>query len=136
MAKMDKTPNNRQNKFRQNMKESGRCQRSFFLTAEAMEAIYKHKEKIDAPSLNHALEHMLTSLLTMEVETEDKNLEDKAQVDRRNEIVEQAKRVSGAFRERESTSSMKENEKVWINESIKLALLIGPSKPILKEPLP
>ena len=132
---MDKTPNNRQNKFRQNMKESGKCQRSFFLTAEAMEAIYRHKEKIGAPSLNHALEHMLTSLHIMAAETEDKISEDKVQADRKNEIVEQAKRVSDAYRQSEFTWS-NEDGKVWGAESRKLAMLIDPSSPIPKKRLP
>lgn len=61
---MDITNENRQQKFRDRMKESGKKQRVFFLSDEAMDALKKRKSDTQAPSLNHALESLLISLGT------------------------------------------------------------------------
>ena len=135
---MDSTLNSRQQKFRQGMKEAGKRQRSFFLTEQAMEALQQYKENIQAPSLNHALEHMLTSI-AMSLETADQISQNHEpahqQNDRLNAIAAQAQCTSEAFREAQRTLS-NESGKRWKSESAKLALLIDPSKPIAKKPLP
>lgn len=126
---MGNTTNNRQRKFRQAMKDEGKTQRSFFLTDKALEAIQQHKEKIQASSINHALEHILTSLI-VDVVAENEILKG-----RQDAIIAQAKRVADAYRKKEQTYAG-EDGVAWGTESRNLALLIDPSRPIAKRPLP
>ena len=64
---MNDSTDKRQEKFRAKMKESGKRQRTFFLSDEAMDSLKKCKEESNAPSINHALEFMLTKLSTPEL---------------------------------------------------------------------
>ena len=59
---MDWTNDERQKKFREQMKEAGKKQRTFFLSENGMDAIKKFKENAGLPSLNHALEELLISI--------------------------------------------------------------------------
>lgn len=58
---MDNTTDSRQQKFRDKMKTEGKKQRVFFLSDDAMDSIKNQKAKTNAPSLNHALESLLTN---------------------------------------------------------------------------
>jgi len=131
---MDYTSSNRQHKFRERLKEDGKKQRTFYLSEKAMDAIRKLKEETQAPSVNHALENMLTNLAT-KAEAEEKIIQDSAQADKKNAIIEQAKRTAVAYRESEATYT-NEARKAWNAESKMLAMLIDPSTPIKVKPLP
>ncbi|ADL56143.1 hypothetical protein [Gallionella capsiferriformans] len=52
----------RQKKFRDQMKSSGKRQRTFFLSDEAVEALKKRKIDTNAANLNQVLEDLLLSL--------------------------------------------------------------------------
>lgn len=58
---MDTTSQDRQQRFREKMKEEGKRQRVFFLSDSAMDRIKIHKEKSNSASMNHALESLLTA---------------------------------------------------------------------------
>ncbi len=138
---MGSTLSSRQQKFRQGMKDAGKRQRSFFLTEEAMETLQQYKESIQVPSLNHALEHLLTSVAFSPVTADQTNQqqepapqdEDK-QTERLNEIAAQAQITSEAFRNFQRTY-LSEQSQAWASESTKLALLIDP-RPVAQRPLP
>ncbi len=59
---LDKKTDDRQKKFREQMKSSGKRQRTFFLSDEAVEALKKRKIDTDAANLNQVLEDLLLSL--------------------------------------------------------------------------
>lgn len=97
---MDYTNEERQKKFRDQMKEAGKKQRTFFLSDAAMDSIKKRKAETEAPSLNHALESLLTTtppsatlpeVTTKTVTVYEPTAEQKA-------IIEQARIVADAFR--------------------------------------
>lgn len=56
---MDYTSEERQKKFREQMKEAGKKSRTFFLSDAAMDSIKSYKVEKNFRSLNHALECML-----------------------------------------------------------------------------
>ena len=102
---MDYTIGSRQQKFRDKMKTDGKKQRVFFLSDGAMDAIKNQKIKMNAPSLNHALESLLATTANQQ------------------KIVEQAKIVSDAFM-RWVPSKTTDLAIIWANESSKLAELL------------
>lgn len=124
------------------MNEAGKRQRSFFLSEQAMAALQQYKEKFHAPSLNHALENMLTSIV-MSFETADQinqsnepaQQQNDKHNERLNEIAVQAQRTSETFREFQRILS-KEAGNIWKSESAKHALMIDPLRPIAQRPLP
>ena len=106
-----------------------------------MEALQQYKESIQAPSLNHALEHLLTSVAFSPVTADQTNQrqepapqDDDKQTERLNEIAAQAQITSEAFRNFQRTY-LSQHSEAWISESTKLALLIDP-RPVAQRPLP
>lgn len=59
---MDYNRDDRQQKFREKLKQDGKKGRTFYLSEAAMDALKKRKEETQSPSLNHTLENLLTSL--------------------------------------------------------------------------
>ncbi len=53
---------NRQQRYRDKLKAEGQRQRVFFLTDAAMEQLKKLKATTGSPSVNHALETLLTDM--------------------------------------------------------------------------
>lgn len=122
---MDYSNEERQRKFRDQMKETGKKQRTFFLSDAAMDTLKKRKAETEASSLNHALESLLTttqpSAKMPEVETKtvtiyEPTAEQKA-------IIEQARIVADAFRCWEQSPG-NEQGKTLGSEAKKLADLI------------
>ena len=106
-----------------------------------MEALQQYKESTQAPSLNHALEHLLTSVAFSPVTADQTNQQqepapqdDDKQTERLNEIAAQAQITSEAFRNFQRTY-LPEQSQAWASESTKLALLIDP-RPVAQRPLP
>lgn len=97
---MDYTSEERQKKFRDQMKETGKKQRTFFLSDAAMDSIKKRKTETNAPSLNHAMESLLTttppSATLPEVATKTVTIYEPTA--EQLAIIEQAKIVAGAYR--------------------------------------
>lgn len=58
---MDVVEEGRQNKSRAKLKGEVKRQRTFFLSDEAMDSLKRRQESSNAPSINHALESLLTS---------------------------------------------------------------------------
>ena len=77
---MNDSTDKRQEKFRAKMKESGKRQRTFFLSDEAMDSLKQSKEEFKAPSINHALEFMLTKLLPPELCCKQQAVVEQAQI--------------------------------------------------------
>ena len=105
-----------------------------------MEALQQYKESTQAPSLNHALEHLLTSVAFSPVTADQTNQQqpapqdDDKQTERLNKIAAQAQITSDAFRNFLRTY-LPEQSQAWTSESTKLALLIDP-RPVAQRPLP
>ena len=60
---MDDTNLERQKRYREKLKNDGKRQRVFFLSDAAVEQIKKIKDVTNSPSVNHALEALLTGEL-------------------------------------------------------------------------
>ncbi len=107
-----------------------------------MDTLQQYKESVQAPSLNHALEHLLTSVAFSPVIADQTNQQqepapqdDDKQTERLNEIAAQAQITSEAFRNFRRTYLLPEQSQAWASESTKLALLIDP-RPVAQRPLP
>lgn len=61
---MDTTNQDRQQRFREKMKEEGKRQRVFFLSDAAMDRVRIWKEESNSQSMNHALESLLVAKQT------------------------------------------------------------------------
>lgn len=123
---MDYTNEERQRKFRDQMKETGKKQRTFFLSDAAMDSLKKRKAETESPSLNHALESLLTTpppsatlpeVVTKTVTVYEPTGEEKA-------IIDQAKIVTSAFNNWTQNKN-NDNAQVWKTEQEKLAQLFG-----------
>lgn len=110
---MDYTNEDRQKKFREQMKEAGKKSRTFFLSDAAMDSIKSYKTEKNFRSLNHALEYMLAGKEVEPTEPIDSAVQEKITVREPTEpvtvkiyeptaeqklILDQAKIVAGAYR--------------------------------------
>lgn len=100
---MDYTNEDRQKKFREQMKEAGKKSRTFFLSDAAMDSIKSFKTEKNFRSLNHALEYMLAGKEVEPTEsaepiTVEKIITVSEPTAEQKLILDQAKIVAGAYR--------------------------------------
>jgi hypothetical protein len=125
---MDYTSEQRQQKFREKMKADGKKQRVFFLSDTAMDLVKKLKDETKSPSLNHALESLLTNLI---ISSESQNIFEPTQStviekiitqpsDHQQKILDTAQKIGDVKRKLKKTPSDTPERELLVKEFTRL----------------